>query len=106
MCCACDVTTLHNSLILCSVSLERAGDGLVAAQHMLQMGNNDACPSRAGFALDMTDLFRMCVSAHSRSHSNIYMLQVGSTVHSCGQGLARTFLRPPEDTAMASWGVL
>jgi len=29
---------------------------------MMQMGNNDHCPSRAGFALDMTDLFRMCAS--------------------------------------------
>ena len=74
--CACGTTSLR-----CSpqpLPLGRAGDGLLAAQHMMQMGNNDHCPSRAGFALDMTDLFRMCASALS-----LILAAVCSSVYTC-----------------------
>ena len=37
-----------------------AGDGLRGAEHLLQMGSNAACPDRAGFVVDMVDLFNRC----------------------------------------------
>ena len=55
----------HPSCCLqCSRTCFRSGDGLRAAEHMLQMGNNEACPDRAGFLLDMTELFSRFAIQH------------------------------------------